>query len=142
MLLVFGVTVMNGPLSSPARRRARPDPRPGRSLGHVKGDPLTVTRPDAPASGAIEPATELTPAAQLKITEERIIGLTATGTVPPADARYLITTFGITASVATTTVGAVVARADPYIAIAALILGLLASVLIAACAFRRRVDRV
>jgi hypothetical protein len=99
-----------------------------------------VTRPAAQAPGAADQATDLpTPAAQLTITEERIIGLTATGTVPPADARYLITTFGITASVTSSTVGAIaVVRADPYIALAELILGLLASVLIAACALTRR----
>lgn len=83
-----------------------------------------------------------TAAAQLKITAERMQGLTAVGTVPPADARYLITTFGITGSVATSIAGAdfvlragpaLATHAAPYIALAELALGFVAAILIAVC---------
>lgn len=84
-----------------------------------------------------------TEAAQLRITAERTQGLTAVGTVPPADARYLITTFGITGSVATSIAGAdFVLRAGPalapYIALAELALGFVAAILIAVCGLGRR----
>jgi hypothetical protein len=80
--------------------------------------------------------------AQLKITAERDKGITAVGIVPPADARHLISTFGITASVVTSVVGAAAALpADPYIALAELVLGLIASALIAVCSRGQRQAR-
>jgi hypothetical protein len=116
---------------------------------------MTTNRP-VPNAGP-GPADQPTEAAQLRIKAERMKGLTAETTVPPADARYLITTFGITGTVATSTVGAdfimragasLDVHAAPYIALAELALGLVATILIAVCgrghrrAERRRADRV
>jgi hypothetical protein len=105
---------------------------------------MMTERPAADQPGT---ADRPTAAAQLKITAERMQGLTAVGTVPPADARYLITTFGITGSVAMSIGGAdfvlraapaFAAHAAPNIALAALALGFAATILIAVCGRARR----
>ncbi len=88
-------------------------------------------RPAADESGAPD---QPGPAAHLKITAERMGGLSAEGKVPSSDARYLITTFGIMGTVGTSTFGAVIVLPGaPDIALAQLILGFVATVLIAVC---------
>ena len=75
------------------------------------------------------------PGAQLKI---ELRDLKAQGTVPSGDAGYFIRTIGIVGSVVTSTAGAAVFRGTPYLAVAALILGLVAIVLIAVRGSERR----
>lgn len=75
-----------------------------------------------------------TAAAHLKIKAEPTRGLSAEGSVPPADARYLIATFGITSAMATSTLGVIlVYRFDPYLALAEVLLGLVAIASIVIC---------
>lgn len=88
-------------------------------------------------------------AAQLKIKAEparvRVIArrwLTAEGTVPPADARHLITTFGIVGCVITGSAGAVLTlRIEPRltsVAFAELAVALVAAILVAICGRSQR----
>jgi len=88
-------------------------------------------------------------AAQLKIKAEparvKVIArrwLTAEGTVPPADARHLITTFGIVGCVVTGSVGVVLTlRIEPRltsVAFAELAVALVAAILVAICGRSQR----
>lgn len=109
--------------------------------------------PDGPASYVPAPPERPTRAAQLKIrTEPARVKvnarrwLIAEGTVPPANARHLISTFGILGSAVTSTTAAVltlrIAPGLAPIALAELVLGLAAAVLIAACGRAQRGDRI
>lgn len=95
---------------------------------------MISNRPAVEESGAGDLPTT---AAHLKIDLESV-QLKAEGKVPPADARHLITTFGIVGSVATSTAGAVISQDSPHVALAVLILGFVATVLIAVCGRDRR----
>ena len=106
--------------------------------------------PGSPATPG--PAERPTRAAQLKIKAEpaRVKvnarrWVTAEGTVPPGDARHLITTFGIVGSVVTGTAGAVltlrIAPGLTWIALVELVLALSGAMLIAACGRAQREDR-
>lgn len=110
--------------------------------------------PDCPASCVPGPLERPTGAAQLKIKAERGWGkagprrwITEKGTVvPPAEARHFISTLGIVGSVVTSTAAAVLTlRITPRlasIALAELVLGLAAAVLIAACGRDPRGERI
>ncbi len=91
--------------------------------------------PDSPSARGPDAAERPGPAARLKL-DVKTLG-TWEGTVPPSEARYLITAFGIVGSVVTGTVGALltlrIARGSAAVAIAELIVALAAMVLIALC---------
>src|SRR3984957_6763487 len=75
-----------------------------------------------------------TAAAVLRITAEPTKGWSAVANVPPADAHFLIATFGIMWSIATSTAGVMlVYRFAPYLAVAEVALGLAAIAAIALC---------
>jgi len=96
---------------------------------------VTHDRPAQSGPGASDLPTA---AAQLKISAEPMKGLSATGTVPEAEARYMIATFGIMWTFTTTTVGVVMTfRYDHLIAVAELLLGL-ATIVFIAIGGRRR----
>jgi hypothetical protein len=90
--------------------------------------------PDRPSpDGPGDPDLPLpTRAAQLHISAEPMRGWSATGTVPPADARHTVTTFGIMWALSTTMVAVVMTfHDDPLLALAELAVGLAAIVVIA-----------
>lgn len=96
---------------------------------------MTHDRPAQSGPGAADLPTE---AAQLKIAAEPMKGWSATGTVPQADARYMIATFGIMWVITATTFGVVVVfRAAPLLALAELVLGLVALIIVAATGRRK-----
>jgi hypothetical protein len=80
-------------------------------------------------------ATDLpTAAAVLKITVEPVRGVSARAAVPPREARYMISTFGIVSVVGMSTGSAVLlSRLAADVALAALALGFVAIALIAVC---------
>jgi hypothetical protein len=96
--------------------------------------------PNSPSARGQDAAEQPGPAARLKL-DVKTLG-TWEGTVPPGEARYLITTFGIVGSVVTGTAGALltlrIARGSAVVAIAELALALAAMVLIALCSRGRR----
>lgn len=75
------------------------------------------------------------PAALLNI---ELRALKARGVLPPGDASYFIRTIGIVGSVVTSTAGAADFRGTPYLAMAALVLGLVAIAAIAVRGSERR----
>src|SRR5271170_3015062 len=92
---------------------------------------MTANRPARSEPGESDVPTA---AAVLRITAEPTKGWSAVGTVPPADARSLIATFGIMWSIATSTAGMIlVYRFDPYLAAAEVVLGLVAISAIVLC---------
>jgi len=99
---------------------------------------------NSPGTREPDPAEQPTGAAQVRIETEcaqvKIIArhwITAEGTVPSADARSLITVFGVLSSVVTGTAGAVltlrIARQLTPVAFAELALALIGAALIVAC---------
>src|SRR5579863_3161208 len=92
---------------------------------------MTANRPVGSEPGESDMPTA---AATLRISAEPTKGWSAVGQVPPADARYLIATFGIMWSIATSTAGVIlVYRFDPYLAAAEVVLGLVAITAIVLC---------
>jgi hypothetical protein len=97
---------------------------------------MTSNRPAGDEPGASD---QPTAAALLKITAVPTKGWSTEATVPPSDARYLIATFGIVWTVATTTAGAIlVYRSAPDLALAEVLLGFIAIALIAILCERGR----
>jgi hypothetical protein len=91
---------------------------------------MTTNRPVAGKPG--EPDLP-TPAAHLIITAEPT-RLRAEGRVPPADARYLIATFGITTTMAMSTIGVIIVyRFALSLALAVVLLGLVSIAAIVFC---------
>ena len=97
--------------------------------------------PDRPAANDPEdPDAPQTPsvAAELEIWTEPVECWPPPGAVPPAEVRYLAVTFGIMGTVAATTAGVLLLyRSAPQLALAEMMLGLAAIIIIAVCGYRR-----
>jgi hypothetical protein len=96
--------------------------------------------PNSPSARGPDATEQPGPAARLKL-DLKTLG-TWEGIVPPSEAHYLITTFGIVGSTVTGAVGALLtlrtARGSAAVAVAVLALALAAMVLIALCGRRQR----
>src|ERR1700743_1764288 len=135
------VAVIDG-RAARARREPAPQPDPGGyhldpavpDAGHTNRYEeafMTTNRPVGSQPG--EPDLP-TAAAVLKVTAQPTKGWSAVANVPPADAHFLIATFGIMWSIATSTAGVMlVYRFAPYLAVAEVGLGLAAIAAIALC---------